>query len=87
MKRLASVQSLALGEEPFMVDILVDTISQGPHGYHCITMHTILFDAAKDMVRKVTCTKLVLMDLNLQSYLDALLVAALYKAGDAIRVP
>lgn len=47
----------------------------------------MIFDIAKDMMYKVPLTKLVLMDLDLHPYLTVLLDAALYKVGDAIKVP
>lgn len=47
---------------------------------------TMLFNIAKGMVRKEHLTKLVLMDSDLHSYLAALLVAVVYKAGNSIRV-
>lgn len=39
------------------------------------------------MAHKVALTKFVPMDLDLRPYLAALLVAVLYKAGNAIWVP
>lgn len=47
----------------------------------------MLFNVAKGMVCKVPVTKLVLMGMDLCSYLAALLVTAFYKVGNAIRVP
>lgn len=47
----------------------------------------MLFDIAKGMVHKVPLTKVVLMDSDLHLYLAALLVAVLYKAGNAICIP
>lgn len=43
-------------------------------------------DVAKSMVDKMPLTKLVLMDLDLQPYLVALLIIALYNTRDPIRV-
>lgn len=51
------------------------------------TACTMLFYVTKGIARQAPLIKSMLMDSDLRSYLAALLVAALFKAGDAIRVP
>lgn len=86
-ENLAAVQFSALREEQSVVAMLVNAILQGHYRYHCGTARTILFNISKGMAHKVPLSILVQMDSYLHSYLAALLVAALYKVGDAIRVP
>lgn len=46
----------------------------------------MLFDVVKGIVRWVPLIKSILLDSDLGSYIVSLLVAALYKVGDAVRV-
>lgn len=84
-EQLIAIQLLALGDEGQVVSILADAILCGPRRPHKRTAWTMLFNIAKSMARGVPLTKFVLLDSD--PYFTALLVATLYKAGNAIRVP
>lgn len=50
-------------------------------------MHTVLINALKGVAYTILNTKLVMMDLNMQLYLAALLDVVLYNVRDAISMP
>lgn len=85
-KLLAIIQQLDLGEENSVLFMLVDVILHAPCRQYCRIAHTMLVYTIKGMDCRVPLIKLVLMYYYFNLYLEMIFVAALYKAGDAIRV-
>ena len=84
-ERLAAVVSLVDESAP-TINLLEDALPRGDKGRRGPSK-TLLFDVARGLARWVPLTKLVKLDGDVRPYLAALMVAALYRAGETSIVP